>query len=124
MDWKIYYGNGKTFSSEDGKPHEAPPHNVVAIAQKNESTGRDVFHGWDWYIYHDDFGWWGCDLHGMIDQVMHNIEKIHGVLQGRSVRNETYQAIIKKAREGEGLPHKAADRRGECPAQRWGPGSK
>ena len=40
--WKIYYGDGTTFSSEEGTPEAAPLEGVQAIAEHRD--GRTLLH--------------------------------------------------------------------------------
>ena len=123
IEWRIYYGDGSTFDSSQGPPEAAPPHNVIAVMQKNELTGRDVFNSWDWYLFKDGIGWWGYDLHGVLDQVMNDPDrKIHGLIQGRTIPNEDFKWIIERARNDSDLPRKSADRKGETFGQQYGPG--
>jgi len=36
MDWKVYYGNGSTFSSVDGNPFHAPSCDVQVVNNKGK----------------------------------------------------------------------------------------
>ena len=123
MDWKIYYGDGSVFSSNDGKPYEAPPHNVMVVSQKDNNVGRAVYNQWDWYFYSDEIGgWFGADLFGVIDQVMHNCDKICAVIQGRVTTNEKFQEIYKFARNDPDMPKKSANNKRETRGQQYGKG--
>ena len=43
LAWRIYYGDGSTFSSADGAPSDAPSTNVQAIALEADPTiGRRI----------------------------------------------------------------------------------
>ena len=48
--WKIYYGDGTTFSDQDGTWEDAPLDNVQAVAVYNETWGRRVFYGTEFYL--------------------------------------------------------------------------
>ncbi|NIQ01597.1 MAG: hypothetical protein GWM98_15430 [Nitrospinaceae bacterium] len=123
MDWRIYYGDGGTFSSDDGPPWEAPPHNVMAVAQKDARLGRAVYNQWDWYFYSDEIGgWYGADLFGIIDQVMHNCNRIRAVIQGRVTTSERFTKILDQARNDPDLPRKSAKGGWESRGQKYGNG--
>lgn len=124
LNWKIRYGDGSAFSSEDGEPHEAPPHNVMVVSQKDERVGTAVLNQWDWYVYSDDLGGWcGVDVFGVLDQIMHNCDKIKAVIQGRVAGDTDFQAILKKARNDPDMPRKSADGHWEKRGPKGGKGS-
>jgi len=61
MNWKIYYTNGDTFSSDDGAPWEAPHTQVQVVQQKDEKIRpkRKLYAGsateeFDYYCWHPD----------------------------------------------------------------------
>jgi len=124
MDWRIYYGDGSSFSSEDGEPHEIPEgkrHNVMVCAVANRQlTGRDCWNQSDFYIYRTDIGWTPVDWTGLLDQVLHCVDKISCVLQGRTCETETFQRILRLARTEPGLPEKSANRKNERSGQAYG----
>lgn len=66
MEWRIYYGDMKTYSNEDGSPKDAPPWNVQAIVQKHIESGRYITSHYDYYVYRDD-RWFGVDVAGIVD---------------------------------------------------------
>ena len=95
--WEVYYDDGTTITSETGLPVEVRPFGVVCIAQRNPEKARSLMHGWDWYYWHEeDKQWWGCDLHGLIDRLLHRLP-VSALLQGRTVTNEAYNAIMTRA---------------------------
>jgi len=128
MKWRIYYGDGSTFSSEDGEPHEIPQdkrHNVMVCAVANiDLTGRDCWNQSDFYIYHLDLGWFPVDWTGLLDQILHNSHLITAVLQGRVTSAQRFQEILKQAKTDPGLPSKSADRKNERAGQKYGPPQK
>jgi len=121
MDWKIYYGNGSAFSSDDGGVWEAPSHDVVCVVHKTEN-GRQCLNTWDWYIYRSDVGWWGVDMMGMVDQVMHFTDKVMGVKQGRCIPDQDYYEIMSRARSDPDFPKQTARKKNETGNQCYGPG--
>lgn len=97
--WRIYYANGKTFSSEDGSPFSAPRTGVQVISYLNPNTGKiDRLSQADYYYYEPectDWGWWHCSPQGM---VLHLIRaKTPLILFGEMVKTEQFNAIEKQA---------------------------
>jgi hypothetical protein len=89
--WEVYYDDGTTITSEAGLPVEVRLFGIVCIAQRNPGKARLLMHGWD-YWHEEDKQWWGCDLHGLIDRLLHRLP-VSALLQGRAVTNEAYNAI-------------------------------
>lgn len=114
MHWRIYYGDGTTFSSTEGAANDAPPHGVVAIVYPDPEIGRAVLHQWDWY-YLKGGSWWGSDTFGLLDQFMHHAPEITAVKQGRTFTNAAYRAALQAAVEDPDFPIKSAQHRGETP---------
>ena len=125
MKWRIYYGDGSTFSSEDGAPHEIPPekrHDVMVCAVANiDHTGRDCWNQSDFYIHHAEIGWTPVDWTGLLDQMLHNTHLVTAVLQGRVTSDQRFQEILQRAKTEQGLPRKSADRERERTGQQYGP---
>lgn len=96
--WRLYYGDGSTFSSADGPPFDAPPANVQVVVCQDSSTptGFNLRHGLDAYYWRDDVGWQGCDVPGLWDYLMmHRGPKV--VLFGRSVRDDDFWKIVSRS---------------------------
>jgi hypothetical protein len=49
--WKVYYGDGSTFSNEDGPPEMAPCTGVLAVAFFNIDNRREIGASKDFYWY-------------------------------------------------------------------------
>lgn len=114
--WRIYYGDGSTFSSDDGAPEDAPSFGVICVVQPNVLTGRESLHGWDWFYYVPDDGmWWGSDIHGVLDRLLHNLP-IRALKQGRCVSNPVFQEIMQRANTDPDFPARSGSHRGERPA--------
>jgi hypothetical protein len=94
--WRIYYGDGSTFSHEDGSPFAAPPAGVQVVSQQLDGQERELMHGKDYYYWRDDIGWNGCDLGGLWDYLLIGTGPKY-VLAGRSVRNDVFWSIVGKA---------------------------
>ena len=95
MRWKIHYGDGSTFSSNDGDPFDAPALNVQIIVVRDDDPssqlGRYPVHRFDYYWW-DEPDWFGGDLFGLFDYLSRPGAK--RVLFGRTVANAEHQAII------------------------------
>lgn len=67
--WKIFYGDGSTFSCEDGTPARAPCLNVQVIIQDDPRVVWKPIVGADYYVFEalDDkeAQWRGVDLFGL-----------------------------------------------------------
>lgn len=92
MTWKIYYGDGSTFSNENGDPFHAPSHNVQAVNNNGKTR-----HGKDAYYWHRDLGWKGCDIPGLWDYLLMYVGP-KAVLLGRTIRDEDFWEIVKRAK--------------------------
>ena len=104
IEWRIYYDDLTTFDSTQGTPEEAPSHGIICIVQPDESGGRMVLCGWDWYYYNPEGGsFWGSDVHGLLDRLLHNIPT-RAVKIGRMVTSEKFHAIRNKALVDEDFP--------------------
>lgn len=93
-DWKIYYEDGSTFDNTQGLPEDAPSFGVLCVVFPDEEVGRMVMHGWDWFYYHkEDQNWWGADIHGLLDCLLHN-KPMKAVKQGRNTNADNYKKIL------------------------------
>ena len=107
LEWKIYYGDGSTFSSEDGPPDDAPTLDVQVVAQRDETVGTKLVPSKDFYWWRDG-RWYGGDLFGLFDHLVR-----HGgcVKFGRYISDERYHAAMRRAKtdlEAGVLPRKSA----------------
>lgn len=107
--WRIYYGDGSTFDSSMGEPEDAPGYDTQIIVGYERNAGRIVYYLWDWYyyrVYPDGWGeWYGCDLHGLLDIQLHFPKEIKCIKMGRSVRNEVFDEIKRKAFDDPDIPN-------------------
>lgn len=68
--WKLYYDDGSTFSSSDGRWSKAPAWGVLAVVTPDPYVGREIDTG-DFYVY-----WkgakkpWGVDPYGALDYLI------------------------------------------------------
>ena len=113
MRWRIYYGDGSTFSDKDGSPFYARQDDVqvVVIESTSAPNGYALMHGQPykgmWVWKHDglkpdtDPVWHLVDEAGLWDYLlMYRGPK--AVLIGRTIRNEIYWEIMSRASK-EGL---------------------
>ena len=56
-EWKIWYGDGSTFSSENGLPGDAPTTDVQAIAERRAGRAIVLVYG---EVYCWTSGGWTC----------------------------------------------------------------
>lgn len=110
MDWRIYYGDGSTFSDQDGKPEDAPCRNVQAIAQVAPDVGWYLCRSDDFYAYLEK-GWQGLDSFGLWDYLAEPGLKI--VKFGRTLHYPDYEEVLNKALNDPDLPRKSAWRKEE-----------
>ena len=92
--WRIYYDDGSTF---EGDPLAAPADGVIVIACYENDVGRQLLHGWDWYVYRRSEGWYGCDLHGLLDNLKTYPDDFVAVKQGRTAHTKVFRAILDRA---------------------------
>jgi len=108
MPYRVYYDDGTISENEVTQPWR-----VVCIVQPRERTGREVLHAYPYYVYTDQ--WYGVeDLPSFVQQMMYRVKDVTQVVMGIWIDDATYQAIVKRATEDEGLPRrssKAWDRR-------------
>ena len=115
VQWRIYYGDGLTYSNEDGPISSSCPFNVQAIVQADEDVGRQVLNGFDWYIYKTG-RWYGVlDIPSLLDQVVHDLGQINVVRMGRIIPSHKYREIMQVALRDEDFPRKSAVSKFEKP---------
>jgi hypothetical protein len=104
LQWRIYYGDGSTFSSEDGEPQNAPCRNVICIVEANDDLGRYIVHRRDYYWWSE--AWYGGDIFGLFDYLSDAGYKV--VKFGRTLPNAAYRAIYHEAVHDPDFPRKSA----------------
>lgn len=107
--WKVWYGDGSSFSDEDGLPEEAPGFNVQVITQENEQSGRYNQCLDDYYIFRDG-RWFGVDFVGFLDYV---VNELGAVKLGRTLTNEKFQKILELAESDPDFPKRSAYHKSE-----------
>src|SRR5215204_4917517 len=112
IDWIIYYEDGGSFTSADGKPHEAPREGVQAVSCRHEHTGKLIWHSTDYYCWqgewvpHNSIG-----LHRYLR--LPGAEKV--VLQGYGVPFRAFREVYDRAVDDQRLPFKTCRHPDEPP---------
>ena len=107
MKWVVYYGDGSTYSNEDGEPEEAPGGNVQAVVQEDATIGRAVHHGDDFYVFSEEYGGWrGMDHFGFVQYLMRPGTKI--IKLAESLSTDRYKEVIADIMSHPKLPVKSA----------------
>lgn len=111
MRWKIYYGDGSTFSSDDGEPEEAPRLNVQIIIQDDPDKIWIAQQRADYYVW--EYGrWWGKDLFGLWEHLF-LYAGLSIALAGKTIGSVDYMNIWRAAKNDPMFGKKAAFARHE-----------
>jgi hypothetical protein len=103
LQWKIYYGDGTTFSNEDGGPEDAPADNVQVIGQRNSTVGREVLCEKDFYVFEDNT-WVAMDDDGMKAY----FRRVGLLKQAETMPTEKFRKLYSLAVVDPELPRKSA----------------
>lgn len=96
MLWKIYYGDGTTFSDADGSPWDAPRLDVQFIIYKLPHNGKFLgLSGADYYTFQNEFGWWYLTEMDMFDHLFKRGSN-QLFLKGRMISYEETQRLSKQ----------------------------
>lgn len=115
LEWRIYYGDRTTYSSEDGSPFDAPPDNVQAIVFVDPTVGRGIVAKRSIYYWVPEEGQWS----GLMDQLGYGLfdylrqPGARKVIFGRTISNAAYDAVIRQAVTDPDFPVKSANLPGE-----------
>lgn len=107
-NFKVYYSDGSTHSSQD--PFTTPVPFVVAIVQIDKLHGRKVVAGDDYYVW-DKTYWRGTDLIGMYQYLQE--DGARRVLLGVMVDENQWQDIMRLANNDSDFPKRTAYGRDE-----------
>ena len=102
-DWVVFYGDGETFSSDDGTPDEAPSLDIQVIAQADETVGSKLLIHKEYYWYEGN-RWYGGELFGLYDYLVRS----RRAKFGRYVSDEVYNAAVGRAMTDTRLTAKSA----------------
>jgi hypothetical protein len=108
VKWRLYYGDNTVYDDLMGEPEDAPNFDVQVIACYEKGSGRQLYYNFDWYyfkVWDDGLGeWFGADIYGLLDQLLTYPRQIKCIKQGRSVRNEVFREILKRAINDKDIP--------------------
>lgn len=132
LDWRIYYGDGSTYDSEDGPAESAPGYNLQCIVWADEKMGKMLLRGGDFYLYRHG-SWLSVDTFGLLDQLqdMGILERREGkyslwgeevnqldfyfklidagiVKTGRNIPRQEFEAIQARALHDKDFPRQSA----------------
>ena len=112
--WRIYYDDGTTFDSNDGKPQDSPPWGAVVVAQPNAKGHARVLVGRnaDYFLYNSKRRRWhqvgeieseGAVSIGLVDHLAHFAHELTCVRPARWMADdEAFKTIYAQAREDVG----------------------
>ena len=108
-DWIIFYSDGQSFSSLDGKPWEAQRDYVQCIAVADIGCGNYILAEQNFYCWHfEDNCWVPHDIDGLLQYLrVPGDRKV--VLAGYWVKRERYTGIRAGASRDVRLPPKTAE---------------
>lgn len=99
--WKIYYGDGSTYTDTDGPPESAPCGRVIAVAFYDDDNRRRVCHQADYYTW-DGKRWYSADASGFWQYMQEPGIKI--VKFGREIGDLQYRAVMTAALNDPEMP--------------------
>ena len=107
MNWKIWYIDGSTFSSQEGTPQKAPGLGVIVIVVESDDHGwRSVIN--DYYIWDcrgGYTGWWGVDR-AALEEYLFYYTGYKVALMGRMTSNTEFDQIFERAMNDPDFPKK------------------
>ncbi len=111
MDWIVYYEDGSSFTSEDGKPEDAPRRGVLIVAVGDKEVGKQLHHRADFYMWKKG-EWVPADKWGFMDYMLEpGSYKV--VLWGRMTTRTIMHEVYKKAWADDRMEKKTAYQYGE-----------
>lgn len=113
MRWRIYYGDGSTYSDVDGSPEQSSHFNVQVIVVRDQDVGRRLIFGHAWYVF-KDYLWFGIDdTEALIIQFLQDADKIRAVRAGMIVSPQAFKKIYAMAKNDPDFPEKSGYARSE-----------
>lgn len=94
MNWRIYYGDGSTFSSDDGAWEDAPGWDVQVILFRDRVTTWQMRHQGDFFRLDDDGAVVGMDVTGLLDWVVNEL----GIKAGRMLSRDKFDIVYQQAK--------------------------
>lgn len=103
MDWRIFYDDNRTFSSDDGAWEEAPADGVICVVVRSEKVGRKIYQGSDFY-----FKIPGSETLAYADDLGPFLRKLGLVKFGRWTSDALMESTLIKAQNDPDLPARSA----------------
>ena len=100
MDWKIYYSDEQTVSSEDCAWNDAPSRGVLAVTSQSLETGQRCAQGRNFYVMTAWGEVYGMDWPGVWDEL---IERRHPEAH-RPLRDVDLDALLGPVKFGRMVP--------------------
>jgi len=94
-DWRIFYGDGSTYNSDEGAWEDAPGWNVQIILFRDPEAGWAMRHNGDFFWLADDGAVVAMDGTGMLDHV---INALGLVKAGRMLTKAQFDKIYQRAK--------------------------
>ena len=112
LSFRIYYGDGSTFSSADGSPFDAPRLGVQSIVGVHRANGRYVVADETAYWWNaEEDRWRGGDRHGEWIYMLRLGPRV--VLYGEQVDDDIYNSCVVAAQTDKDFPPRTARGRGD-----------
>lgn len=112
MMYRVYYSNGLALGSDEYDPEHLPARDVQVIVQDDPEVGWAMEHTRDYYVWRDG-RWRGADIFGLWDYLARPGWK--RVLFGRTLLQDEYQEIYRRAKADRDFARKAGYLPGERP---------
>jgi hypothetical protein len=102
ITWIIYYGDGFSFTSDDGPPEAAPRINVQVVVNHSVKRGKLPWHSVDYYCWQEP-EWVPHAFDGLLDYLAApGKEKI--VLRSYAIPAKAFMSIYEKAIKDPRIP--------------------
>jgi hypothetical protein len=97
MNWRVYYGDGSTFSDADGSPFAAPRSNVQVIIERDARVGWRWISGYDYFVLDPERGGWReTNEFGLFDYLQRAGQPL--VLFGRWLTDEEWHRLFTRVK--------------------------
>ncbi len=90
IGWRVFYDNGKVFSSKDHDWQSIPMDGVLAVVEYYDDGTKEVHHSKDYYVLDDGKAFATNDIRPYL-------AKLGTVKQGRWSKNSLFNQILAKA---------------------------
>lgn len=105
-DWRIYYADGSSFSSDQGGPEDAPQLGFICAVGYGPDGARYITHGFNHYRWDTETRqWWGMDWHGVLDRLRMGGD-FTAYKEGRMVGDVTFRDLMTRAHRDPDFPQR------------------